>query len=56
MKALYRIGKVIYDKRGKPMPCEKCQETGFVGRTGIFEMVILNDELKKDCKTIEIIG
>ena len=47
VKALYRVGKVIYDKRGKPMPCEKCQETGFVGRTGIFEMITMNDDLRK---------
>lgn len=49
-KALYRTGKVQYDKHGKEMTCENCQGTGFVGRTGVFEMVILNDELKKIVK------
>jgi type II secretory ATPase GspE/PulE/Tfp pilus assembly ATPase PilB-like protein len=47
VQALYRVGKVVYDKRGKPSPCENCQETGFVGRTGVFEMILMNDDLRK---------
>ncbi|UCG58300.1 MAG: Flp pilus assembly complex ATPase component TadA [Phycisphaerales bacterium] len=46
-KVLYRPGKVVYDKRGKPSACQHCQETGFVGRTGVFEMIMIDDELKK---------
>ncbi len=46
-KALYRAGKVLYDKHGKPSTCDHCQGTGFVGRTGVFELVILNDDLRK---------
>jgi len=46
-KVLYRAGKVQYDKHGKPSTCEKCQGTGYVGRTGIFEIVTLNDELRE---------
>jgi len=46
-KALYRAGKVLYDKHGKPSTCDHCQGTGFVGRTGVFELVMLNDDLKK---------
>jgi type II secretory ATPase GspE/PulE/Tfp pilus assembly ATPase PilB-like protein len=46
-KVLYRPGKVVYDKRGKPLPCQHCQETGFVGRTGAFEMIMIDDELGK---------
>jgi len=49
-KVLYRPGKVVYDKRGKPTTCENCQGTGFVGRTGVFELVMLNDELRKAVK------
>ncbi|MFZ0033923.1 MAG: ATPase, T2SS/T4P/T4SS family [Sedimentisphaerales bacterium] len=45
-KTLYRAGKVKYDKRGKPSTCENCQGTGFVGRMGIFEIIIINDELR----------
>ncbi|MHC4423687.1 MAG: GspE/PulE family protein [Planctomycetota bacterium] len=46
-KVLYRAGKVQYDKRGKAVMCENCQGTGFVGRTGIFEMVTIDDQLRK---------
>jgi type II secretory ATPase GspE/PulE/Tfp pilus assembly ATPase PilB-like protein len=56
VKALYRVGKVIYDKRGKPTPCENCQETGFVGRTGIFEMIILNDDLRQAIKQSKLLS
>jgi type II secretory ATPase GspE/PulE/Tfp pilus assembly ATPase PilB-like protein len=45
-KVLYRAGKVQYDKRGRPSTCENCQGTGFVGRMGVFEIIIINDELK----------
>ena len=47
IKVLYRPGEIEYDKHGKPIICEKCQGTGFYGRTGIFETVVLNDELKE---------
>jgi type II secretory ATPase GspE/PulE/Tfp pilus assembly ATPase PilB-like protein len=46
-KVLYRPGKEIYDKKGKPMTCPSCQGTGFVGRTAIFEMIAMDDELRK---------
>jgi type II secretory ATPase GspE/PulE/Tfp pilus assembly ATPase PilB-like protein len=46
-KVLYRAGKVQYDKRGKPHTCEDCQGTGFVGRTGVFEIIAANNELRK---------
>ncbi|MGA1980598.1 MAG: ATPase, T2SS/T4P/T4SS family [Sedimentisphaerales bacterium] len=49
-KVLYRPGKVQYNKRGKPSTCEKCQGTGFVGRMGVFEVIIMNDELKNVIK------
>ncbi|MHC4624379.1 MAG: GspE/PulE family protein [Planctomycetota bacterium] len=49
-KALNRPGKVLYDKRGKERVCEYCQGTGFVGRTGIFETVIMNDQLREGIK------
>jgi type II secretory ATPase GspE/PulE/Tfp pilus assembly ATPase PilB-like protein len=46
-KALYRAGKVVYDKRGKASTCENCQGTGYLGRTAVFEMVTMNKELAK---------
>ncbi|MHC4482840.1 MAG: GspE/PulE family protein [Planctomycetota bacterium] len=46
-KVLHRAGKVQYDKHGKAVICENCQGTGFIGRTGVFEMITINDELRK---------
>jgi len=46
-KALYRAGKVIYDKHGKPSDCEGCQGTGYVGRMAVFETIIINKDLRK---------
>jgi type II secretory ATPase GspE/PulE/Tfp pilus assembly ATPase PilB-like protein len=46
-KVLYRAGKVQYDKHGKPLTCEHCQGTGYFGRTGVFELITMNDELRK---------
>jgi type II secretory ATPase GspE/PulE/Tfp pilus assembly ATPase PilB-like protein len=45
-KVFYRAGKVVYDKRGRASTCENCQGTGFVGRMGVFETIMINDELK----------
>ncbi|MBN2137396.1 MAG: Flp pilus assembly complex ATPase component TadA [Sedimentisphaerales bacterium] len=58
-KALYRAGKVIYDKHGKPSDCEQCQGTGYVGRTGVFETIIINEELRtvvREAKSLPEIG
>ena len=52
-KVLYRAGKVQYDKRGRPSVCENCQGIGFVGRTGIFETITINDHLRKAIKQSE---
>ena len=49
-KVLYRAGKVQYSKHGKPRTCENCQGTGFVGRTGVFEIIIIDDELRRSIK------
>ena len=47
VKAFYRVGKVVIGKRGKEVTCDKCQGTGYVGRTGVFEIIIINDQLRK---------
>jgi type II secretory ATPase GspE/PulE/Tfp pilus assembly ATPase PilB-like protein len=46
-KVLYRAGKEIYDKRGKASMCQHCQGTGYFGRTGVFEIITLDNELRK---------
>jgi type II secretory ATPase GspE/PulE/Tfp pilus assembly ATPase PilB-like protein len=46
VKAFYRAGKVVIGKRGKEVTCDKCQGTGYVGRTGVFEIIIINDKLR----------
>ncbi|MHC4488936.1 MAG: GspE/PulE family protein [Planctomycetota bacterium] len=59
VKALYRAGKVLIGKRGKEMTCDKCQGTGYVGRTGVFEIIAINDELRKtiiQAKSLSEIG
>jgi len=50
VKALYRPGKVVYDKHGKERICESCQGTGFLGRTGIFENIAIDANLKESIK------
>ncbi|MCP4453451.1 MAG: Flp pilus assembly complex ATPase component [Planctomycetes bacterium] len=58
-KVLYRPGKMVYDKRGKESTCPECYGTGFVGRTGAFEMIAFNDELKRvvlKSKTLQDMG
>jgi type II secretory ATPase GspE/PulE/Tfp pilus assembly ATPase PilB-like protein len=42
----YRPAEVQYTKRGRPVVCDNCQGTGYVGRTGVFETMLLNDELR----------
>lgn len=46
-KAFYRAGKVQYDKHGKAVTCENCQGTGYVGRMGVFEIIRINDQLRR---------
>jgi type II secretory ATPase GspE/PulE/Tfp pilus assembly ATPase PilB-like protein len=55
----YRTGEIEYDKHGKPLLCEKCQGTGFYGRTAIFECIVLDDKLRqaiKQAKSMQEIG
>ena len=59
IKVLYRPGEIEYDKHGKPIICEKCQGTGFYGRTAIFETVVLTDELRavvREAKSVQEIA
>jgi type II secretory ATPase GspE/PulE/Tfp pilus assembly ATPase PilB-like protein len=38
--------EVEVDKRGEPVICQICQGSGYLGRTGVFETLILDDELR----------
>lgn len=45
-KVLYRQPEQTLDKNGNPIICQACQGTGFVGRTGIFVVLTVDDELR----------
>jgi general secretion pathway protein E len=40
------VGKVTLE-RGRG--CARCRETGYRGRTGLFELLIINDDIKREC-------
>lgn len=44
---LYRQGKPELDKRGNPIPCQHCQGEGYIGRIGIFDVLAVDDDLRK---------
>jgi hypothetical protein len=44
---LHRPPEAAYDKRGNLIVCQACQGTGYVGRTGIFEALIVDDEVRR---------
>jgi len=35
------------DDKGEPIICPACQETGYVGRTGVFELLEITDEIRQ---------
>ena len=43
MTAAEAAGKKFYYGRG----CEKCNNTGYKGRMGIYELLVLNDKLRE---------
>ena len=48
VKHLYRPpSETFYDKKGNPILCEECQGSGYVGRTAIFEIMIISDDIRK---------
>lgn len=51
IKVLYRPGEIEYDKHNRPIICEACQGTGYLGRTGVFETIILDDKLREAIRT-----
>jgi len=43
---LYRQPEPQYDKHGNPILCQACQGTGYDGRVGVFDLLIVDDELR----------
>jgi general secretion pathway protein E len=39
--------EVPRNPEGEPMPCPNCGGTGYRGRTGIFELLVINDRLRE---------
>lgn len=37
----------ILDKRGREIICQTCRGAGFVGRTGVFEILVVDEALRK---------
>jgi type II secretory ATPase GspE/PulE/Tfp pilus assembly ATPase PilB-like protein len=55
-KVLYRAGKVVYDKHGKPTVCDDCQGTGYIGRTGVFETILIDQDLRAAIKEAQSVS
>lgn len=36
----------LRDPKGNPIPCDFCKDLRFTGRTGVFEVLVLTDELR----------
>jgi type II secretory ATPase GspE/PulE/Tfp pilus assembly ATPase PilB-like protein len=35
------------DRRGRPVVCQNCQGTGYFGRTGVFELMVVDEQVAK---------
>jgi type II secretory ATPase GspE/PulE/Tfp pilus assembly ATPase PilB-like protein len=46
-KVLYRPPEPQYDKHGNLILCQACQGTGYVGRSGVFHLIPVDDGLRK---------
>lgn len=45
-KVFYRPPDQQFDKHGNPIVCQNCHGTGYVGRTAIFEILLIDDGLR----------
>lgn len=46
IESFYKAAGTIPDKDGNPVTCPICVGTGYVGRTGVFELMIVNEEMR----------
>lgn len=46
-KTLYRPPEPTYDKHGNPIVCQVCQGTGYVGRTAVFDWLVVDEPLRE---------
>ncbi len=57
---LLKIPEGLFSETAVGKGCDKCNNTGYLGRTGIFELFIMNDEFRQlissDYKESEIMG
>ena len=44
---LFRPPQPSPDQKKPPPPCEECQGLGYLGRTGIFELLVVNDAVRE---------
>jgi type II secretory ATPase GspE/PulE/Tfp pilus assembly ATPase PilB-like protein len=44
------------DRQGEPVPCDHCRGTGYFGRTGVFELLVVADEVRDLIKASPDLG
>ncbi len=48
VKHLYRPpSEIFYDKKGNPILCDECRGAGYLGRTAIYEIMVLSNDVRK---------
>ena len=47
----YRPPAQMVDKKGNPIICPTCQGTGYLGRTAVYELLIIDEQLRGMIKT-----
>lgn len=47
IEALYRPPTAPIDPKHPEVVCDQCQGVGYLGRTGIFELLVVDDDLRQ---------
>ena len=47
IEQFYRRSGYVLNKKGEQIVCETCQGSGYFGRTAIFEILVVNDDVRK---------